>query len=189
MPPVAIAPSVELPSGSQELGGRNWLNCQLPPSGVSRKGFWGIAFIQSLLGGIGFLLAGVPAAGFWAVLVLLVAVVQLPTLVVMGPIMVYVFATSDTLPAVVFSIWCVVVGVGDTFLKPLFLGRGVKIPMPVILLGALGGMLWAGIIGLFVGAVVLALSYKLFLAWLDDEPMLVLEESGEEQPPPPLPTL
>ena len=66
------------------------------------------------------------------------------------------FATSDTFTAVVFAIWSVLVGVGDTFLKPLLLGRGVEIPRPVILLGAIGGMLWSGIIGLFVGAVVLA---------------------------------
>ena len=62
-----------------------------------------------------------------------------------------------------------VVSVSDTFLKPMFLGRGLEIPMPGILIGAIGGMIHAGIIGLFVGAVVLALSYELFRAWLQED--------------------
>jgi len=146
------------------------------------QGVLGIALIQSILAGIGFLLVGVPGAGIWAVLVLFVAVIQLPPLLIIGPIIVYVFATSDTFTAVVFMIWGILVSVGDAFLKPLLLGRGVEIPMPVILVGAIGGMISSGIIGLFVGAVVLAVSYKLFLAWLnvDVEPAKV--ESGTEKP-------
>jgi predicted PurR-regulated permease PerM len=146
------------------------------------QGVLGIALIQSILAGIGFLLVGVPGAGIWAVLVLFVAVIQLPPLLIIGPIIVYVFATSDTLTAVAFMIWGILVSVGDAFLKPLLLGRGVEIPMPVILIGAIGGVISSGIIGLFVGAVVLALSYKLFLAWLNEETELVQEEGGAEKP-------
>ena len=133
------------------------------------QGVLGIALIQSLLAGIGFLLAGVPGAGFWAVLVLLVAVFQLPPILIIGPIIIYVFSTSGMFTSVVFMIWGLLVSAGDALLKPLLLGRGVEIPMPVILVGAIGGMMSSGIIGLFVGAVVLALSYKLFLAWLNEE--------------------
>ena len=84
--------------------------------------------------------------------------------------MAYVFSVADTTPAVIFAIYCpVIVSGSDGFLKPLFLGRGMSTPMLVILLGAIGGMLLSGIIGLFVGAIVLALGYELFMKWLSEE--------------------
>ncbi|HEY5656364.1 MAG TPA: AI-2E family transporter [Myxococcota bacterium] len=131
------------------------------------QGILGVALIQALLAGVGLLAAGVPAAGLWALLVLLLAVVQLPTLLVLGPIIVYVFSTSSTAVAVGFTIWAVLVGLSDNVLKPLLLGRGVDVPMLVIFMGAIGGFLLNGIIGLFLGAVVLTLGYKLFEAWLE----------------------
>lgn len=130
------------------------------------NGVLGVALIQALLAGIGLLVAGVPGAGLWALLVLLVATVQLPPLLVLAPIIIYVFATSSTTVAVVFAAWSILVGMSDAVLKPLLLGRGVEIPMLIILVGAIGGMIRGGIIGLFVGAVVLALGYELFKAWL-----------------------
>ncbi len=146
------------------------------------QGVLGIALIQSILAGIGFLLVDVPGAGIWAVLVLFVAVIQLPPLLIIGPIIVYVFATSETLTAVLFMIWGLFVSAGDAFLKPLLLGRGVEIPMPVILVGAIGGVISSGIIGLFVGAVVLAVSYKLFLAWLNVDVESAKGAGGPEEP-------
>ena len=122
-----------------------------------------VAFIQAILAGIGLLVMDVPGAGLWALLVLIVAVIQLP------PIMIYVFSVADTLPAVIFTIWGILVSGSDAFLKPLLLGRGLDIPMLVILIGAFGGMMLYGIIGLFIGAVVLAIGYKLFVAWLSRE--------------------
>ena len=133
------------------------------------QGVLGVALIQSILAGVGLLLMGVPYAGLWALLVLLLAIIQLPTILILGPIIVYVFSVESTVPAVIFMIWSLIVGVSDTFLKPLFLGRGMDIPMMVILLGAIGGMIFQGIIGLFVGAVVLAVGYTLFMAWLDQD--------------------
>ena len=73
---------------------------------------------------------------------------------------------ENTLAATLFAVWSIAVSFADMVLKPLLLGRGVEAPMLVILLGAIGGMIMSGIIGLFVGAVVLALGYKLFEAWL-----------------------
>lgn len=132
-------------------------------------GVVGVAVVQSLLAGIGLFLAGVPAAGLWAVLVLILAVAQLPPLLVLGPAVAYLFATSDsTMTNSLFAIWALVVSFSDSFLKPMFLGRGMEIPMPVILIGAIGGMLLSGIIGLFIGAVVLAIGYKLFTAWINE---------------------
>jgi predicted PurR-regulated permease PerM len=130
------------------------------------QGVLGVAMIQALASGIGLLLVGVPAAGLWALVVLVLAVVQVPPLLVLGPAAVYVFSTSSTPVAVAFLIWAIIVSMSDAFLKPLLLGRGVEVPMLAILLGAIGGVVFLGIIGLFVGAVVLALGYKLFQAWL-----------------------
>ena len=132
------------------------------------QGILGVAVIQTLLAGLGFLVAGVPAAGLWALLVLVCAVVQLPVALVLIPPILLVFASSSTLAAVVFTVWCAFVGLVDNVLKPLLFGRGVEIPMVVIFLGAIGGMIALGIIGLFLGAVILALGYELFMSWLDE---------------------
>jgi predicted PurR-regulated permease PerM len=140
------------------------------------QGVLGVALIQSILAGIGLLVMGVPYAGVWAGLVLLLAIVQLPPLLILAPIVVYEFSVAETVPAVIFMIWSMVVSVSDGFLKPLFLGRGMDIPMLVILLGAIGGMVLSGIIGLFVGAVVLAVGYTLFVAWLNQEQPVTEEQ-------------
>lgn len=138
-------------------------------------GVLGVAIIQSLLSLIGMVVVGVPAAGLWALIVLIIAVIQLPPILVLGPVAVYVFSTASTVPAVLFLIWAIIISVSDAFLKPLLLGRGVNVPTLVILVGAIGGMMLSGIIGLFVGAVVLALGYQLFMAWLADVPAATQE--------------
>jgi len=132
------------------------------------RGILGTALIQAFLAGIGMLVAGVPAFGLWSLLVLLLAVVQLPTLIVLLPIIFWVFATSSTALAVLFAIWSLAVGLSDNILKPLLLGRGSDVPMLVIFIGAIGGFMRAGIIGLFVGAVVMAVGYNLFKWWLEN---------------------
>ncbi len=73
-----------------------------------------------------------------------------------------------TAKAVIFLIWCMFVGVMDNVLKPLLLGRGVPVPVLVVFLGAVGGFLAIGIIGLFIGPIILSVGYRLFLAWLDE---------------------
>ena len=108
-------------------------------------------------------------AGIWALLVLILAVVQLPTILILAPLVVYEFSTGGMAIAVAFAIWSFLVGISDAFLKPLLIGRGVDVPMLVIFVGAIGGFIATGIIGLFIGAIVLALSYKLLLAWLNEE--------------------
>lgn len=130
-------------------------------------GVIGIAFIQALLGGIGMMFAGVPAAGLFAIAILVLAIAQLPPLLVLGPVAFYVFSVASPTVAVVFLIWSVLVSFADMVLKPLLLGRGVEVPMLVILLGAIGGMITSGIVGLFIGAVILALGYSLFGVWVN----------------------
>ena len=133
------------------------------------QGVVGVAVIQAVLSAIGMIAVGVPATGLWTALVLVCAVSQLPPLLVLGPVAAYVYSVADTTPAVIFIIWTLIIGCSDGILKPLLMGRGIEIPMLVILIGALGGMLMAGILGLFVGAVVLAIMYTLFMAWVDDD--------------------
>jgi len=132
-------------------------------------GILGVALIQSLLAGIGFVAINLPGAGIWAILVLIFAMAQLPAILVLGPIIVYVFYTHDTAAAIVFAIWSIFVGLIDNILKPLLMGRGVDVPMLVIFIGAIGGFISYGIFGLFAGAFVFALGYKLFLSWLNEK--------------------
>ena len=130
------------------------------------QGILGIALIQATASAILLIIFNVPLLGLWTLFVLILATVQLPPILILGPISIYVFSVLDTVPATIFTVFAVLIGSIDNFLKPLFLGRGVDIPMLVILLGAIGGMLAFGILGLFVGAVILAVSYKLMMAWL-----------------------
>ena len=130
-------------------------------------GILGVAFIQSVLAGLGFLAVGLPGAGLWAVVFLIAAVLQVGMLVLI-PAVVYVFAVSSMTKAVIFLVWCAIVGLMDNVLKPILLGRGVAVPIVVVFLGAIGGFVALGIIGLFVGAIVLSVGYKLFLAWINE---------------------
>ena len=130
-------------------------------------GVIGIAFIQAVLGGLGMMFAGVPAAGLLAIIILVLAIAQLPPILVLLPVIFYVFSVESTTIAVIFTIWSILVSMSDAVLKPIFLGRGVDAPMLVILLGAIGGMIASGIVGLFIGAVILALGYKLLQVWLE----------------------
>ena len=133
------------------------------------KGILGVAVVQALLSGLGMLAVGVPAAGLWTLLVLVLAVIQLPPTLVLLPVVVYVFSVEEsTAVSVLFAVWSVLAGTCDTFLKPLLMGRGLELPTLVIFIGAIGGFMLEGIIGLFVGAVVLALGYTLLVAWVDE---------------------
>ena len=136
------------------------------------QGVIGIAFIQAILVGLCLLVAGVPLAGVLAVIVLVLGIAQVPALHVTLPAIAYIWMSGDydTGAAVVNSVLLFVAGMADNVLKPLMLGRGVDAPMPVILLGALGGMAAGGIVGLFVGAVLLALGYQIFMGWVAANP-------------------
>jgi predicted PurR-regulated permease PerM len=127
------------------------------------KGVLGIALIQTVLSVIGLLVMGVPGAGLIGFAVLVVAIVQLPPILILGPVAAWVY------PATIFLVYSLVVSSADAFLKPLLLGRGVEVPMLVILLGAIGGAISMGILGLFLGAVILALGYELLRAWITPE--------------------
>jgi predicted PurR-regulated permease PerM len=131
-------------------------------------GILGVALIQSVFAALGFFVVGLPGASLWSVIFLFAAVLQAGGLVLV-PAVIYIFAAAITTKAVIFLIWCILVGLLDNILKPVLLGRGEAVPMAVIFLGAFGGFFAMGIIGLFVGAVVLSIGYKLFLAWLEGD--------------------
>ncbi len=131
------------------------------------KGILGVAVIQSLVIGLAFVLADVPYAGVWAVLVLIVAIVQLPPTLITIPVIIYLFSAKTGLSAGIWSVVILLAGMSDNVLKPILMGRGAASPMLVIFLGSIGGFIAFGFIGLFLGAIVLALVYKLFIFWMD----------------------
>ncbi len=135
------------------------------------RGILGIAVAQAILAGLGFMAMGVPASGVLALVCLILAIVQIDILIVLIPLSIYMFSDPDTgtVAAVVFLIWNLVVGLMNNVLKPILLGKGVEAPMSVIFIGAIGGMLAAGIVGLFVGAVVMVLGFTLFMYWVRRE--------------------
>ena len=131
------------------------------------QGVLGIAVIQALLSAVGMYIMDVPAWGLWTLFILVLAIAQLPPVLVLGFVIAYVWSAADTMPALIFTVYALIVSGSDSFLKPMLLGRGLETPMLVILIGAIGGMIMSGIIGLFIGAVILALGYELFMAWVD----------------------
>ena len=130
------------------------------------KGILGVAIIQGLLAGAGFMVAGVPGAGLWAFLCLFLAIIQIGIAPVVIPVIIYMFYNADTLTAGLLMVWLILVMLSDNFLKPILLGRGAPVPMLVVFLGSIGGFISMGFIGLFIGAVILSLGFKLFQAWL-----------------------
>ncbi|QJR10163.1 Putative transport protein YdiK [Usitatibacter rugosus] len=132
------------------------------------QGVIGVAFIQAIIVGLCLLVAGVPWAGVLALVVLVLGIAQVPALIVTLPAIGWIWWRGDygTLEASLYTALIFVSGMADNVLKPLMLGRGVDAPMPVILIGALGGMAAAGILGMFVGAVLLALGYQIFMGWV-----------------------
>jgi predicted PurR-regulated permease PerM len=134
------------------------------------QGVIGVAFIQALLAGIVMSLAGIPAVGIFFILALILGIAQVPVILVTGPAIAYMWAAGDhgTVVNIIYSVLLIVAGMADNVLKPLLLGRGVDAPMPVVLLGALGGMATSGILGMFIGATLLSIGYRIFMAWVNE---------------------
>ena len=110
-----------------------------------------------------------PWAGVLAAITLVLSIAQVPALLVIVPVIAYIWMSGNyaTGAAVLYTVLLLAAGLADNILKPLMLGRGVEAPMPVILLGALGGMASGGILGMFVGATALALGYQIFMRWVE----------------------
>lgn len=134
-------------------------------NGVTR-GILGVAVIQGILAGLGFLVAGIPGAGLWAFVAMFLAIIQIGILPVTLPAIIYMFSTAEPVTAVLFLIWNIIISTMDNVLKPLLMGKGAAVPVPIIFLGAIGGFIASGILGLFTGAIILSIGYSLYLTWV-----------------------
>jgi predicted PurR-regulated permease PerM len=136
------------------------------------KGILGESLVMALLNGTVYLLAGVPFAGIWTLLAFIFAVLQIPVLLITIPIVIYFFVVKSLIIAIVWSIALLLVGFSDNILTPLMLGKGAPVPMPVIFIGVIGGFVTFGFLGLFTGAIIMSVGYKLFIEWInsDNEP-------------------
>lgn len=132
-------------------------------------GVIGVAFIQTAIISAALFTFHIPAAGLISLLILVMCIAQLPAILAILPLCLYMYFTADTTPFIIFTIWALAAGLADNILKPILMGRGSMVPMPVVVIGSLGGMMYAGIIGLFLGAVVLALWWGVFMVWLGSE--------------------
>lgn len=130
------------------------------------QGVIGVAIIQSLLAGIGFKLAGIPIAGLLAFLVLLLSIVQIGAAVIMFPVLIWIWTDKDLTTALLLTLFLGLVSVLDNILKPLVMGRGLTTPTVVILVGVIGGTLAHGIVGLFIGPIILSVAWELMVAWI-----------------------
>lgn len=143
------------------------------------------ALVQGLLGGIGLAISGIPYATVLTVVMILSCLVQLGPLVVLIPAIVWLYWTGDTTWGTVLLIWSCVVGTLDNVLRPMLIRMGADLPMILILSGVIGGLIAFGMIGLFIGPVVLAVSYRLVSVWVheapapEDDPLEVVEELAE----------
>jgi predicted PurR-regulated permease PerM len=171
-----------LPAGPRHVAAvRKMLARIVPPRGTDfltlagatvrtvAQGVIGIAVLQSLLAGIGLKIAGVPHAGVLAFAVLVLGIVQIGSAPILLPVIIWTWTAKNSGDAVLITIYLVLVGISDNVLRPLLMGRGLSTPVPVIFVGVLGGTLVHGIIGLFVGPIVLAVAWTLLMAWIDEQ--------------------
>jgi predicted PurR-regulated permease PerM len=132
------------------------------------KGILGVAFFQFIAAGTVFMLAKVPFAGLWALAVLVLAILQLPSVIVILPVNIYLFSVKGLLSAIGWAIALVAVGASDNVLKPLLMGKGSPVPMLVIFIGSIGGFIFSSFTGMFTGAVVLSVGYNLIVHWIGE---------------------
>ncbi len=125
----------------------------------------GVALLQSLLARAGFLVAEVPGAGILAFASLLLGIVQIGPPILFLPIIIWSWMTMETVHAFLFTAYMVPVGLLDNLLKPILMARGLSTPMPVIVIGVIGGTMAYGIIGLFFGPIILSVAWELGAAW------------------------
>jgi predicted PurR-regulated permease PerM len=148
------------------LRGPHLVNVSIATIRSVTNGVLGVAVIQAVFAGIGFAAMGIPHVGILAGVVLVTAIIQIPALLILAPIVAWVFSFAATVPAIVFAVYMLIVALSDNVLKPLLLGRGVDLPALIVLIGALGGMIKFGVIGLFLGAVIVGIGYEILADWI-----------------------
>ena len=128
------------------------------------------AIVQALLGGIGLAIAGVPFAALLTAVMFVLCIIQVGPLLVLVPATIWVFHSGSTGWGVFMLVWTIVVGALDNVLRPVLIKRGADLPLLLIFAGVIGGLLGFGLVGIFVGPVILAVSYTLIDAWIETEP-------------------
>lgn len=130
-------------------------------------GVVGTALIQSLLGGVGLAVAGVPASAVLTAVMFVLCIAQLGPTIVLLPAVIWLYYSDQTVWGTVLLVWTVFVGTIDNLLRPLLIRKGADLPLLLIFAGVIGGLIAFGIVGLFIGPVILAVTYKLLAAWVD----------------------
>lgn len=133
------------------------------------RGVIGVAALQALVVGIGFKVAGVPGASVLTFLALALGIVQIGSSIVVIPAIIWYWTAAETVPALLFTAYMIPASLLDNVLKPIVMGHGLKTPALVILIGVIGGTLAHGMLGLFIGPIVLAVAWELLAAWARDD--------------------
>ena len=133
------------------------------------RGVIGISVLQALLAGIGLMVAGIPQASLIAFAVLILGIIQIGPTIVIVPVIIWSWMSMETTSALLFTAYMVPVNLLDNLLRPIVMGRGLKTPILVILIGVIGGTLAYGITGLFLGPIVLAVIWELMVAWIKEQ--------------------
>jgi predicted PurR-regulated permease PerM len=137
------------------------------------------AILQTLLAGAGLAIAGVPFAPILTVGIFILAVAQVGPALLLVPSVIWVYARSGAIWGTGFLVWSIFCGTFDNFLRPLLIKRGAHLPLLLIFAGVIGGLVAFGVIGLFIGPMVLAVAYTLLVDWVSDD-----GASSEQGPPP-----
>jgi len=147
--------------------GEEFMNISLHTIRNVATGVLGVAIIQTTLMGLGLIIADIPLAAVWIIILLIMTIAQIPAIIFNIPLIIYLFAFRDPLPASLWSVYFIAMGLIDNILKPLIMGRDSDVPMLVIFFGAIGGFIAFGFMGLFLGAIILSLAYKLYVTWIN----------------------
>jgi predicted PurR-regulated permease PerM len=126
------------------------------------------ALVQAAAAGIGLAIAGIPYAAVLTAIVLILCIAQLGPILVLAPAVGWLYWSGDTVWGSVLLVWTVLVGALDNVLRPVLIKRGADLPLLLIFAGVLGGLISFGVIGLFVGPVILAVTYRLLESWIAD---------------------
>jgi len=146
------------------------------------RGVIGVAILQAILAAIGLVVADVPAAELIAIGVLVLAIIQIGPNILLIPVIIWVWTAMPTTTAILFTAYMVPVMLFDNFLKPMLMARGLDTPMIVIFIGVIGGTLSIGLLGVFIGPIVLAVFYDLVTNWVSSADAAGGEQSGTEAP-------
>ncbi len=150
--------------------GEEFVNQAVATIRAVSRGVIGVSVLQALLAGMGLMVAGVPHASLITFAVLIFAIVQIGPSIILIPVIIWSWTVMETTSALLFTMYMIPVNLLDNVLRPVVMGRGLKTPMLVILIGVVGGTLAYGFIGLFLGPIVLAVMWELFVTWISEPP-------------------